>query len=249
MKEKKEKIIRPKLTPVYDLFESSIKIWWENLGKFIKVYLWGILFALIPLVIGGALGYLMIKVSWFNNSLAVIPLALLIFCCFVLALYFIIRAYIGVFLLVKKDYVGNELEIFKETKKYFWSYIWLGVLTTIFVLLWTLLLIIPGIIFSVFYSFAVYAFFFEGLKGMAAIRRSVSLVKNYWWAVFGRFIVIAIALWIFTIIISIPVYFTDNKSIFFSFWNSIIQIINFLIGPISLIYFYQIYKDLVIIKK
>jgi hypothetical protein len=246
---KTEKIAKPKLTPIYDMLEGAIKIWWKNLLKFLKVYLWGALYAFIPVAVIIVLSLVAVKFFETNNSLIIIPLFILIIACVVVSLYFIIRAYIGMFLLVKKDYTGDELEIFKETKKYFWSYLWLSVLTTIFVLLWALLLIIPGIIFSVFYSFAVYAFFFEDLKGMAAVKRSVSLVKNYWWAVFGRFIVIAIVLWIFTVIISIPLYFTDDKSIFFSFWNSIIQIINFLIGPISLLYFYQIYKDLVIIKK
>lgn len=246
---KTEKITKQKLTPVYDMLEGAIKIWWKNLLKFLKVYLWGALYALIPVAVIIILSLVSVKFFETGNNSITIPLFILIITCAVISLYFIIRAYIGMFLLVKNDYIGNELEIFKETKKYFWSYLWLSVLTTIFVLLWALLLIIPGIIFSVFYSFAVYAFFFEGLKGMAAIKRSVSLVKNYWWAVFGRFIVIAIVLWIFTVIISIPLYFTDDKSIFFSFWNSVIQIINFLIGPISLLYFYQIYKDLVIIKK
>ncbi|MHB8903701.1 MAG: hypothetical protein ACYC40_01175 [Patescibacteria group bacterium] len=246
---KKEKIIRPKLTPIYDMLEKAIKIWWKNLSKFIKVYLWGVLFALVPVIIMLALSFLFVKFYQTSNLLLAIPFAVLFVFLALVAIYFAIRSYIGMFLLVKKNYIGNELEIFKETKKYFWSYLWLSVLTTIFILLWTLLLIIPGLIFSIFYSFAVYAFFFEDLKGMAAIKRSISLVKNYWWAVFGRFIVIAFLLWIFTMIISIPLHFTDDKSIFFSAWNSVVQIINFLIGPISLLYFYQIYQDLVKIKK
>lgn len=246
---KKAKISRPKLTPVYELLEGAIKVWWKNLMKFIKVYLWGVLFTLIPLVIGGLLGYLFAKTYLLNNLLISVPLGLLIFACFVLALYFITRSYIGVFLVVKKNYEGDELKIFKETKKYFWSYLWLSILTTVFILLWTLLLIIPGLIFSIFYSLAVYAFFFEGLTGLAAIKRSLSLVKNYWWAVFGRFIVIGIVLFIFTKIISLPLYSVSEDSVFFYFWTSVIKIISFLIGPISLLYFYQIYKDLVKIKK
>jgi len=245
---KKPKIIKPKLTPVYDLLESAIKTWWKNLTKFIKIYLWGALFALIPGAIMVVL-VLLAKSSFGASPFVLIPLVLLSGVCFLAALYLIIRAYIGIFLLVKNDYQGNELEIFKGTKKYFWSYLWLSILTTIFVLLWTCLLIVPGIIYSVFYSFAVYAFFFEDLKGMQAIKRSISLVKNYWWPVFGRFIVIGALLWALMMILSIPVYFIDQNSIFASFWGAVIQIVSFLIGPISLLYFYQIYKDLVAIKK
>ena len=132
------------------MLEGAIKIWWKNLLKFLKVYLWGALYALIPVAVIIILSLVSVKFFETGNNSITIPLFILIITCAVISLYFIIRAYIGMFLLVKNDYIGNELEIFKETKKYFWSYLWLSVLTTIFVLLWALLLIIPGIIFSVF---------------------------------------------------------------------------------------------------
>lgn len=245
---KTEKIVKQKITPVYDLLESAINIWWKNLLKFVKVYLWGALFTLIPVVIMFLL-ILSTYSSLASSLFVLVPILILSGVCFLAVIYLLFCTYIGTFLLVKNNYQGNELEIFKETRKYFWDYFWLSILTAILIILWTLLLIIPGIIFSVFYSFAVYVFFFENIKGMAAIRKSLNLVKGYWWPVFGRFIVIGIALWIFTVIISIPLYFTNDKSYFYSFWSFIIQIINFLVGPISLLYFYQIYQDLSRIKK
>lgn len=251
---KQEKIIREKLTPIYDLLESSIKIWWKNLLKFSKVYLWGLLYTLIPLALAGLLFVLSIIIDSSTSANISIKFFSLIIdtitiICFLVAIYFIIRSYIGIFLLVKNNYEGDELQIFKESKKYFWSYVWLSILTGVLILLWTLCLIIPGIIFSIFYSFAIYAFFFEDLKGMKAVKRSVNLVKNYWWSITGRFVVMGIVLYIFMLIISIPVYLVADKSFFFYFWSSIVQIISFLIGPISLLYFYQIYQDLVKIKK
>ena len=240
---------KPKMTPVYELLETAIKVWWKNLSKFVTVYLWGILFALIPGVIIGAVFLIVYIFYESSNAIAPVPFILLGIICFVFVMYFIVRAYMGMFLLVKKNFEGNELEIFKETKKYFWQYLWLGIITTVFVVLWTLLLIIPGIIFSIFYSFAVYAFFFEDLNGMAAIRRSTALVKNYWWPVFGRFIVVGVVIYIFTLVVSIPLLFTSDKSVFYYIWSTIVQLLNFLVAPISLLYFYQMYQDLVRIKK
>jgi hypothetical protein len=240
---------KPKLTPVFTLFETALKIWWKSLKKIIGIYFWGILFALIPLVIVFVFYGL---TTWLGTNVTLgfkISAAVISAVGVLLALYFSIRAYLGVFLLVKKNYQGNELEIFKETKKIFWPYLGLTILTTIFVLLWTLLLIIPGIIYSIFYSFAVYAFFFEDKRGMAAIRRSISLVNNYWWPVFGRFIVASLIVWIFTVLISIPLSFAPEHSIFVGIWSAVIQVISFLIGPIILIFSYQIYQDLVKIKK
>lgn len=246
---KKEKITKPKLSSVYDLLEGAIKIWWKNLVKFIKVYLWGLLYSLMPAVLGIIIVVIMAKSNVNNNLLIAIPLILFFFCCVFATIYFIIRSYISFFLLVKKNYEGNELEIFKETKKYFWPYFWLSVLTSVLILLWALLLIIPGIIYSVFYSFAVYVFFFEGLRGMKAIKRSISLVKNYWWEVLGRFAVIGIVLYVVMMIVSIPLYMTDQNSLFYEIWTGVTQVFSFIIAPVSMLYFYQIYKDLVVIKK
>lgn len=261
--EKKAKVSRPKLTPAYDLLEGAVKVWWKNLMKFIKVYLWGILFILITLFIGLILSI----ISDFINGNTILPIGVftavsnivvdsLLFIIPFFVIYFIFRSFIGMFLIVKNDYTGKALDTYKETNKYFWSYLWLIVLTIILIILWTLCLIIPGIIFSILYSVAVYAFFFEDLKGMNAVRRSIYLVKDYWWAVFSRFVVIGVVLYIFIKIISIPLYFSTapqyfvfGGSIFYYFWKVVIQIISFLIGPISLLYFYQIYQDLVAIKK
>jgi len=115
-------------------------------------------------------------------------------------------------------------------------------------LLWSLLLVIPGIIYSVFYAFACFAFFWEGTLGRAAIRRSRELVAHYWWPVFGRVCFLGIITWAFTLIVSLPVYFVSVDSVFFQLWNILVQVISFLIGPIFLIFYYNIYRDLVKIK-
>ncbi|MFA5023811.1 MAG: hypothetical protein WC523_02535 [Patescibacteria group bacterium] len=242
---------KPKLTPVFTLLESAIKTWWKNLRKIIGVYIWGLFLAIIPLVI--VLIFFGLA-AWLDQNSATslsfkIVLGVVTAVGILLAVYFSIRAYMGVFLLVKKDYQGQELEIFKETKKLFWPYLGLTILTTVLIFLWALLLIIPGIIYSIFYSFAVYAFFFEDKRGMAAIRRSFSLVKGYWWPVFGRLLVLGIVCWIFLMLISIPLGLSDDQSVFYQIWNIFIQVVNFLVGPIALLFSYQIYQDLVKLKK
>lgn len=246
MSQEKEK--KEKLTPSLTILENSIKDWWKNLSKFIMVYLQGVIYALIPLAIILIFG-LIDKFGAYDvaafRAAAIIIAGLSVIAIF----YFMIRAYMGIFLLVKKDYAGEPKTIFKETKEMFWPYFWISVLTTVFILLWTLLLIIPGIIFSVFYSFAAYAFFFEGKKGREAIRRSTQLVKGYWWPVFGRFCVVGLAAWLVTVVVSIPMYFVPENSSSYYAWNGLLQVVSFLIGPAVLLFTYTIYKDLVKIKK
>lgn len=240
---------KPKLTPVLTMLETAIKVWWKNLKKIITVYLWGLAFALIPLIIILALA----GIDTFLGERS--PLSFQIFLAVVsvagifLALYFAIRAYLGIFLLVKKNYEGQELAIYKETKKIFWPYIGLALLSTVLILLWTLLLIIPGIIYSVFYCLAVYVFFFEDKRGMAAIRRSIKLVSDYWWPVFGRVIVVALLMWVIIMLISLPLSYIAKPSFLYYFWSGLVQVVNMVIGPIVLLFTYQIYQELVKIKQ
>lgn len=243
----KEKKI--KLAPVFDTFEVALKTWWKNLKKIVLVYLWGLLYALIPMAV---IAILLSVNYWLGDNVGLgfrVATVIISVLGFFTALYFCIRAYIGIFLLVKNDYAGNEKKLFEETRQYFWPYVGLVVLTSIFVLLWALLLIIPGIIYSVLYSFACYALFFEDKRGMAAIRRSVQLVSGYFWPVFGRFIFVGVIVWVFSLLISIPISFSGDDSLFSSVWGAIVQVASFLVGPIVLIYTYSIYKELVKIKK
>lgn len=240
---------KPKLRPVFENLETAIKTWWKHLIKFVRIYLWGMLFSLAPIMIFLiilSLGFL----TRFAQTLPFMIIAGFIgIWAVIFALYFAIRTYLTMFILVKEDYAGKELEMYKESEKYFWSYIAIIALTTILMMLWFLALIIPAIIYSVFYCFTVYVFMFEGKRDISAVKRSQELVAGYWWAVFGRFLFLGLILWIFIMILSIPLHFVSETSIFAILWNFLIQIISYLIGPISLLFTYQIYQDLVKIKK
>lgn len=75
----------------------------------------------------------------------------------------------------------------KAIAERFWSFVWLQVLTTLKVLAWALLLIIPGIIMAVRYSLANLAFFDDKKKltGNAAIKDSLALTKGAWVTTFA----------------------------------------------------------------
>lgn len=248
---------KTKLTPTLAILEEALKVWWKNLKQIVRVYLWGILFTLLPpAIVLLFFSLLFVLMSQFVdmdsyqrvNSAAIFAVFFLLSMLF--SLYFSIRTYIAFFLLVKRDYQGEPLKIFKETKEFFWSYFGLAVLTAVLILLWSFLFIIPGIVYSVFYSFAIFVFFFEGQRGMAAIRRSRDLVKGYFWPVFGRLLLIGLFLYLLNFLLFIPSkIFMEDGVWLLSLLNSLAQIINFLIGPIVLIFMYRIYQDLVAIKK
>lgn len=237
---------KEKLEPSMDNLENSIKLWWNNFPIFVRVYLEALLYPAIAFV---ALAVLRILENYAPNPEPIkmlIALALVI--AFILSIYFLTRAYLGIALVIDRNYQGNSKEIFVETKPLFWPYIALALLSTVFIILWTLLLIIPGIIYSVFYSFAIFVFLFENKRGKEALRRSTELVRGYFWPVFGRTLLVGIFIAIIMSVLSAPIGFFQEGTIMFNTWNILINIIAFLAAPISTIFTYRMYKDLLKIK-
>jgi hypothetical protein len=74
----------------------------------------------------------------------------------------------------------------------FSKYLWVAVLSAVVVMGGMMLLVVPGIIVSIMIAFSVFVLMREGVRGMAALRRSRSLVQGYWWAVFGRSVLFSI---------------------------------------------------------
>jgi len=71
------------------------------------------------------------------------------------------------------------------------SFIWIGFLVGLCVFGGFLLLIIPGIIFTVWFAFSEYVLIDEGIKGSKALSRSKELVKGFFGGVLWRLFVIA----------------------------------------------------------
>lgn len=86
--------------------------------------------------------------------------------------------------------IGEKVELkqaFRAVLKNLLGYLWLYIVMIVKLFLWTLLLIVPGIIMSVRYSLAGTVFFAEGKRGNAAIKRSADLTKGAWFTTFAGF--------------------------------------------------------------
>ncbi len=238
---------KPKITPALKMIEQAAKLWGKNLQKIVMVYVWGILYALAPIAILFLLLVLNetgLLSSWLLKGVAIF----FAFWSVLFMVYFFVRTYIAMFLLVKKDFTGSERKIFEESKDYFWSYLVLVMLTFVLSLLWFSALVIPVFVFAIFYCLSDYAFIFESKRDIDAILRSYHLVRGYWWATFGRLALFGFALWLVILIISLPLRAVSDTSAFYYIWNSFIQIVNMLVGPMTIIFTYHLFKDLVKIK-
>ncbi len=79
--------------------------------------------------------------------------------------------------------------------------IWTNILMVIFLIPLFLLFIIPGIIYLVYWFFAIYAVALSNKTGKEALNHSKKIVKNRWWTVFGYNILYGIL----GFLISIPI--------------------------------------------
>lgn len=71
-------------------------------------------------------------------------------------------------------------------RSHFWAYVWVATLIMFVALGGFTLFIIPGMIMALYLTFAYQVIMFEGVRGKAALVRSIELVYGRWWAIFGR---------------------------------------------------------------
>lgn len=245
-----------KLRPVFKLSGDSLHTWWKHLPKFLMLYVWGILHIAVPTFIFFGLFLGLRSLRWgsmlpITTGVMVLNLVMifLAFWAVLFIIYYMTRLVIAFFLLIKNNYKGDELKIFQESRKYFWSYLFLKIILAIIILLLFLALVVPGIIFLVFYSLAIYVFFFENKRGMSAIKRSKRLVKNHWWAVAGRLLFAVVAFELFASIVLIPLHWMHLGSSMMIIWNIIARLAIYLVIPALMIFIYNLYKNLAKVYK
>ena len=111
---------------------------------------------------------------------------------------------IGLIFAINNILEGNSVDIkesYKTGFKKFFPYLWVMILVGLAVCGGLILLIVPGIIFGVWFSLAYCARIIEGIGGTAALKRSKQLVKGNWWYVLGAPLVCGI---VYGICIYIP---------------------------------------------
>jgi hypothetical protein len=238
----KEKIVKSK-----DLIKESWQMYTKNLSKFIQVLIYGLV-GIVPM-----LGVMLVVIVYANllgdkaPEAVNIILGILAFAAFVYSFYiaivYSIRSKVASILLIKKNFTSAK-ENFKEAKPYFVKFLGVSMLLFVLVIAWGFALIIPAIIFAVYYGFAQYVLLVEGKRPFSAIERSYDLVRGYWWPVFGRFVLIfAVALFI-NWILSMPMSGMEEDSAGYLAYSLLLNLIWAVLSPYFLIYSYKIYQSL-----
>ena len=91
---------------------------------------------------------------------------------------------VGKFLQTKQT--DHWKEHYSASLETFWPALYVSILKGLIVAIGTLLFLIPGIIFSVWYSFVLFGVVLGGERGWSAMKSSKNLVRGRWWGVLWR---------------------------------------------------------------
>lgn len=177
------------------------------------------------------------------------PLGIYLICLFLLVWM------IPALLLAIKENLGI-IASYKKSLRYLLPYIWIYFLLAIIVIGGYGFFIVPGIIFSVWFSLSIYVLIFENERGMNAILRSKQLVSRRWWGVFWRLfsfyfvslMLLAVVYLISFLILHWVAKYLDRFLVSQTL-DAVDSCFNLFIIPFGLVYRAMIYKSLKEIKK
>lgn len=112
-----------------------------------------------------------------------------------------------------------------------------GLLAGLIVLGMCLLLIVPGIIWGLYYSLFVYVVALRDRSGKKALDYSKALVKGQWWRVFGYLLVIDVLGVVAGIAVAAPFFFTPDNRILDIASDTLTDIISALFLTMTTVFF------------
>jgi len=236
------------MSPLSELFKLSWEVYTKNIKRLIGVMLVpfaGVIGLIIVLSLYAGISFFSQSISEPMMMVSRFVLTLLGLVVVIAFIYISIIAQAGLYIMIRDRAENLTIkESFLRAKKIAWKYFSLGVIVSLFVFLWCLLFVIPGIYMMVAYCVATWVFICEGISGTAAIKRSKELVKGYWWAVASRLVLVYLVVYAVVIILGQVL---ENISRIFSVVA--VQAISFAFAPFFFVYIYFIYLDLVRVKK
>lgn len=219
------------LPSVNDLLKRAWQIFKSRLIVFVGI-------AILPVIFSSLL-----PSDFEYASLALLPITVILV---VLTIFTSLWASVSLIYAVKER--EQKISI-KESLAKGWHkiipYLWISFLAGLIIFGGLILLIIPGIIFAIWYSLANYILVSEDLRGMKALSRSKYLIKGKMGSVVWRYFVMAIIIGI----ISWTVTFLFNSTAGKVAGEIVNVIISIFSMPFTVIYTFLIYEDLKTIKE
>ncbi len=227
------------LISITDIIVQSIALYKLNAKRFatyaLLIFVPGacitILANLLPIFIPSELSLGILGVSYLVYILAASILSFISFWFSIVFIRIVAKSYTG----SAVHSIATELQ---EAKVIFWPAIGVSILTALAFLGGFLLLIVPGIIFGVWFAFAVYATVIDHHAPMQAMQESKKLVDGRWWPVFLRLLIpsltFAIIIVVVRYILELPLIYvlehTDPRTLLFVTWGMLAELMTSLIA-------------------
>ena len=169
------------------LFRQSLTLLKANWKYLLKYYLITSLVFLIPVVTGAIMASFLYPLYQLQQT-PVMNYPLFGLIAVLSIVFFVLMAWlVPASLLMMRSLVdGQKLamkDIFGSAKKFILPMLGTGLLAGLIIMGGLILLIVPGIIFSIWFSFVQYLVIEENISGTKALRRSRELVKGRFWQV------------------------------------------------------------------
>lgn len=195
-----------------ELFSQSWNEYKLNFKVIFKLFLCfvilpGIILLIFSLCAGSSLGLLGLSKDANTNIFAEHPVYTISYFILSLLVGFIsYLAYVSVACGSLKGKKFRFSEALQEGKKNYWRAIGFTIVIGIFLALLFILLIIPGIIFVVYWAFAYFVFLGEKKGIIDSLKISYKMVKGKWWMTLGYGILIMLIILAISIVIAIPTF-------------------------------------------
>jgi len=124
-------------------------------------------------------------------------------------------------------------------------YVWLAFLEGFIAMGAFILFVVPGILFTIWFSLAFFVLLQEGDRGMNALVKSREYVRGYTGAVLGRYIVMILALIVVAIVISLLFIWLPTEGVAS---DIVSQVITILLEPWAIAFAFLVYQSLKAIK-
>lgn len=229
-----------------ELLKQSLILYKQNL----KVFLIIVFLVFFP-------SFLIYNFRYFDflkklNVSTFIFLTVTIIAYLITLVFSILTFYAIIYLIKDSSKKVGLIEAYHQSFNILYLTIWLCFLKSFLTIGAFVFLIIPGIIFSIWFVLGPYVLVNENLKGMNALLKSREYIRGYWWKVFWRLL----ALGVFFLIVSLVLGFIVNLFLSLLLSKNITNYVNefmsALIGSFffsfQIVYTFLIYKNLQSIK-
>lgn len=135
--------------------------------------------------------------------------------------------------------VSSLQESYQVAVSFFWRYLGLSIVVGVASLVAYLLLIIPGIIVSVWWAFAAFILILEGKGIVDSMKQSREYVRGKWWGVFGRMVLLGVVVIAVSIVIGM-IAGVLSSGLVAGLASAVITLV---VTPFAVSYMYLLYQD------